>query len=188
MRSHPLLALATIVILISVASAATRVTDLSARTALPARVTTTVHHSQTPSHASASHAARPDVSPKTPLLSATSTARFVALATNPVPLGIATSVIVVPRVLTHLAGAPAPVSPIFQALRDCESGGNYAADTGNGYYGAYQFAASTWWSIGYSGLPNDAPPHVQDQAAVRLYDLSGWRAWPTCSVRIGLVS
>jgi hypothetical protein len=86
-----------------------------------------------------------------------------------------------PRVepLPH-AGGP------WLALRMCESGGNYAADTGNGYYGAYQFALSTWWWMGYSGMPDNAPPTVQDQAAERLMQRVGWSAWPVCSVTLGL--
>jgi uncharacterized protein YabE (DUF348 family) len=52
------------------------------------------------------------------------------------------------------------------ALRDCESGGNYQDDTGNGYYGAYQFSLGTWERLGLSGLPSNAPPSVQDQAIV----------------------
>jgi Transglycosylase-like domain len=62
----------------------------------------------------------------------------------------------------------------------CESGGNYSTDTGNGYYGAYQFDQSTWDAYapsGYQGTnPADAPPAVQDQAAASVpYD-----AWPNC--------
>jgi hypothetical protein len=62
----------------------------------------------------------------------------------------------------------------------CESGGNYSTDTGNGYYGAYQFDQSTWDAYapsGYAGTnPAAAPPAVQDQAAASVpYD-----AWPNC--------
>jgi len=66
--------------------------------------------------------------------------------------------------------APAPKSSNLNswllALRSCESGGNYADDTGNGYYGAYQFSLGTWERLGLSGLPSSAPPAVQDQAIV----------------------
>jgi hypothetical protein len=62
----------------------------------------------------------------------------------------------------------------------CESGGDYSTDTGNGYYGAYQFDQSTWDAYapsGYQGTnPAAAPPAVQDQAAASVpYD-----AWPNC--------
>ena len=74
----------------------------------------------------------------------------------------------------------------FAALRKCESGGNYKIATGNGYYGAYQFDPRTWRSLGYSGLPSDAPPEVQDEAARKLLAKAGWGQWPACSRKLGL--
>jgi hypothetical protein len=59
-------------------------------------------------------------------------------------------------------------------------------DSGNGFYGAYQFAPTTWWALGYRGLPNEAPARLQDRAARRLQRISGWSAWPVCSVIVGL--
>ncbi len=85
--------------------------------------------------------------------------------------------------------APAPAAPaggVWAELRNCESGGNYADNTGNGYYGAYQFSEGTWQSLGFSGLPSDAPPAVQDQAAQELQAQSGWGQWPSCSEQLGL--
>ncbi|MHB1486709.1 MAG: transglycosylase family protein [Acidimicrobiales bacterium] len=79
-----------------------------------------------------------------------------------------------------------PSSEDFARIRQCESGDNYAADTGNGYYGAYQISADTWHGLGYSGLPDDASPPTQDQAARRLQARSGWGQWPTCSAAMGL--
>ena len=70
-------------------------------------------------------------------------------------------------------------------LRRCESGGNYGAK-GRRYYGAYQFSPSTWRSLGYSGLPHEAPPHLQDDAARRLASRSGWSQWPACARKLGL--
>lgn len=84
------------------------------------------------------------------------------------------------------AGGGGPGGDAFAALRQCESGGNYAANTGNGFYGAYQFSASTWQGLGYSGLPSDAPPATQDAAARQLQASAGWGAWPTCSAILGL--
>lgn len=82
--------------------------------------------------------------------------------------------------------AYAPATGVWAELRACESGGNYAENTGNGFYGAYQFLPSTWWSIGFSGMPNQAPPAVQDRAAQLLQARSGWGAWPSCSQMLGL--
>lgn len=80
----------------------------------------------------------------------------------------------------------APAGGVWAELRQCESGGNYAEDTGNGYYGAYQFLPSTWWALGFSGMPNQASPAVQDEAARMLLQRQGWGAWPACSAALGL--
>ncbi len=87
---------------------------------------------------------------------------------------------------TAPGGPLGPSAAIWAELRQCESGDNYAINTGNGYYGAYQFSASTWAGLGYPGLPNQAPPAVQDQAAERLEAMRGWEPWPGCSAKLGL--
>lgn len=78
-------------------------------------------------------------------------------------------------------------SDVWAALRNCESGGNYADDTGNGYYGAYQFSPGTWHSLGYVGLPSEAAPQTQDEAAHALQARSGWGQWPACARELGLI-
>jgi len=75
---------------------------------------------------------------------------------------------------------------VWLELRDCESGDDYSANTGNGYYGAYQFALSTWQDLGFGGLPSDAPPAVQNEAAEELQARAGWGQWPACSAELGL--
>ncbi len=75
---------------------------------------------------------------------------------------------------------------VWRRLRNCEAGGRYNVNSGNGYYGAYQFSAGTWRRLGYSGLPHQAPPAVQDEAARKLQARSGWGQWPACSRRIGV--
>jgi hypothetical protein len=74
---------------------------------------------------------------------------------------------------------------VWARLRACESGGRYDIDTGNGFYGAYQFHPRTWRNLGYPGLPHEAPPEVQDEAARKLQSRSGWGQWPVCSRRVG---
>lgn len=73
-------------------------------------------------------------------------------------------------------------------LRSCE--GSYTSNTGNGYYGAYQFNIGSWQSnapAAYrNSLPSDAPPGVQDLAAATYYQRSGWGPWPACSASLGL--
>jgi hypothetical protein len=68
----------------------------------------------------------------------------------------------------------------WAALRRCESGGNYQTNTGNGFYGAYQFDLQTWQSMGGTGLPSDAPPEEQDARAHALYAQRGSQPWPIC--------
>jgi Transglycosylase-like domain len=85
---------------------------------------------------------------------------------------------------------PAPRAPaggVWAELRQCESGGNYADNTGNGYYGAYQFSLATWHQLGFSGLPSQASPPLQDQAAQQLQARSGWGQWPSCARDLGLI-
>ena len=82
--------------------------------------------------------------------------------------------------------ASAASSGDFARLRACESGGNYATNTGNGFYGAYQFDSRTWHGLGYSGLPSDAAPGTQDAAAATLQSQRGWQPWPACSRKLGL--
>ena len=81
--------------------------------------------------------------------------------------------------------APATAENLAR-LRQCESGGNYAINTGNGYYGAYQFSARTWRGLGYTGLPHQASAATQDEAATRLQAQQGWRPWPACSRKLRL--
>jgi hypothetical protein len=81
---------------------------------------------------------------------------------------------------------PGTLSQDFAAIRNCESSGDYSLDTGNGYYGAYQFGLGTWQSLGGTGLPSSAPPALQDALAYKLYERSGWSPWPECSAIIGL--
>lgn len=75
---------------------------------------------------------------------------------------------------------------VWLELRECESGDNYQENTGNGFYGAYQFSASTWTALGYPGLPSQEPPAMQDAAAKKLQAESGWGQWPACSATLGL--
>jgi len=68
-------------------------------------------------------------------------------------------------------------------LRVCESSDRYHIDTGNGYYGAYQFNLRTWRGLGYHGYPHRAPKTTQDAATEKLHNQRGWRPWPTCARR-----
>jgi hypothetical protein len=80
----------------------------------------------------------------------------------------------------------APSGGVWRQLRECESGDNYAENTGNGFYGAYQFSQQTWSGLGFPGRPDLEPPAMQDQAARTLQARSGWGQWPACSAALGL--
>jgi hypothetical protein len=89
----------------------------------------------------------------------------------------------------HAATHAVPVRLIqpLRALRGCESGGNYATNTGNGYYGAYQFSFGTWRALGYAGTAATSPAWQQDEAVIRLHARSGWSSWPGCARALGLI-
>jgi Transglycosylase-like domain len=72
---------------------------------------------------------------------------------------------------------------ILAAIRQCESGGDYTANTGNGFYGAYQFTVGTWHAYGGTGMPHLASPGEQDRVAANLLDAVGVHttaSWPNC--------
>ncbi|MFF2622056.1 transglycosylase family protein [Oerskovia jenensis] len=98
-----------------------------------------------------------------------------------------------PKASAPAAAAPAPAAApstvggdVWAALAKCESGGNPATNTGNGYYGLYQFSAGTWKSMGGSGLPSQASAEEQTMRAQMLQARSGWGQWPACSKKLGL--
>ena len=66
------------------------------------------------------------------------------------------------------------------SIRACESHSNYSTDTGNGYYGAYQFHPGTWASVGGSGNPAHASPAEQDMRAQMMIDQGRRSEWPNC--------
>lgn len=74
----------------------------------------------------------------------------------------------------------APSGGTLDAIAQCESGGNPATNTGNGFYGKYQFTQSTWASVGGAGNPAAASEAEQDRRAAMLYAQSGSSPWPVC--------
>lgn len=88
-------------------------------------------------------------------------------------------------------GAPAAaVSGVWQALAECESGGNWSINTGNGYYGGLQFSKSSWLGAGggkYAPLPHLASPSEQIATAKVLKQSGGWGHWPSCASQLGLL-
>ena len=82
-----------------------------------------------------------------------------------------------------MAAAPANAatsSVNWDAVAQCESSGNWAANTGNGYYGGLQFTVSTWRAYGGTGMPNQASRDEQITVAERVLAGQGIGAWPVC--------
>jgi len=71
-------------------------------------------------------------------------------------------------------------SAVLERIAECESGGDPTTDTGNGYYGKYQFSRATWRRMGGSGNPAHASEAEQDRIAARLYAQQGAAPWPVC--------
>jgi LysM repeat protein len=82
--------------------------------------------------------------------------------------------------------ASAPSGSVWTQLAACESGGNWAANTGNGYYGGLQFSLSSWRAVGGSGYPHEASAATQIAMGQRLQAQQGWGAWPGCAAALGL--
>ncbi len=78
---------------------------------------------------------------------------------------------------------------VWDALAQCESGGNWAINTGNGYYGGLQFSLATWNGYGgaaYAEYPHQATREEQIAVAERLRAARGYQPWPACRAKLGL--
>jgi LysM repeat protein len=75
---------------------------------------------------------------------------------------------------------------VWDRLAQCESGGNWGINTGNGYSGGLQFAPGTWAANGGSGSAHNASRAEQIRVAERVLASQGWGAWPACSSKLGL--
>jgi resuscitation-promoting factor RpfA len=84
------------------------------------------------------------------------------------------------------APANAASGSTWDQLAQCESGGNWAINTGNGYYGGLQFTQSTWTANGGTGSPANASRETQIAVAEHVLASQGWGAWPACSAKLGL--
>ena len=83
--------------------------------------------------------------------------------------------------------APAVASgSIWDKIAQCESGGNWSINTGNGFYGGLQFTLQTWHAFGGSGMPQNASREQQIAVAKKVQAAQGWNAWPVCSHKAGV--
>ncbi|MER1994903.1 MAG: transglycosylase family protein [Arthrobacter sp.] len=88
-----------------------------------------------------------------------------------------------------LAGMAAPANAAsmdWDALAQCESGGNWGINTGNGFSGGLQFTPSTWAAFGGTGDPSNASREQQIAVAERVLAEQGPGAWPACTAKLGM--
>jgi hypothetical protein len=91
-----------------------------------------------------------------------------------------------PQPVASGSGYNDPNNPAaWDRLAQCESGGNWAINTGNGYYGGLQFSMSSWQAAGGGGRPDQASRETQIAMGQRLWNQGGWGHWPACTRKLG---
>ena len=90
---------------------------------------------------------------------------------------------VIPMTLDGSAATAHADSVNWDAIAQCESGGNWAINTGNGHYGGLQFKPATWASNGGVGSPATAPRSEQIRVAENVLRTQGLKAWPKCGAK-----
>lgn len=78
---------------------------------------------------------------------------------------------------------------VWDSIAQCESGGNWAINTGNGYYGGLQFNPGTWNAYGggqYAATADQATREQQIAVAEKVQAAQGWGAWPACTASLGI--
>jgi hypothetical protein len=94
-----------------------------------------------------------------------------------------------PAPVTHRQSSGGSGDPSSDAswdrLAQCESGGNWAINTGNGYYGGLQFSLSSWQGVGGTGYPHEHSRSEQIHRGRLLWDQGGWAHWPGCTRSFG---
>ena len=90
-----------------------------------------------------------------------------------------------------LVAGPAMADSVnWDAIAQCESGGSWHINTGNGYYGGLQFNSSTWQAYGGGEFASRADLASRDEqitVAERVQAAGGFGAWPSCAARLGLL-
>ncbi|WP_329115096.1 transglycosylase family protein [Streptomyces sp. NBC_01465] len=103
---------------------------------------------------------------------------------------VGVAALVAPLALLAATAVPAQAADngMWDRIAQCESGGNWHINTGNGYYGGLQFSAGTWRAHGggaYASTADRASRAEQIAVATKVQRAQGWGAWPTCSARAG---
>lgn len=103
-------------------------------------------------------------------------------ATKPKTVQLATMKAAEPQTAPNYASGDS----VWDRLAECESGGNWAINSGNGFYGGLQFDLQTWQSNGGEGYPHENSREEQIRVAERLRANRGYSPWPSCSSQLGL--
>jgi hypothetical protein len=152
--------------------------------------------------------ARADVVDRGGLLTARSLSSMAAVSTGsesltvapmPTPASAPMQAVFQPIETAAPTAPPAPAAPapvvtydggtVWDQLAQCESGGNWAINTGNGYYGGLQFSYGTWLGYGGGEFAEYAHLATREQqiiVAERLHAARGFSPWPACSAKLGL--
>jgi hypothetical protein len=75
----------------------------------------------------------------------------------------------------------------WDEMAQCEAGGNWSINTGNGYYGGLQFSLGTWQEYGGTGYPHQASKATQIAIGKKVQADKGWAAWPGCARYLGYI-
>jgi membrane-bound lytic murein transglycosylase MltF len=87
-----------------------------------------------------------------------------------------------------LLTTPRDLPADWKAIAMCESSLNPKAISPTGkYMGLFQFSQASWEFVGQQGKPHEANWVIQYKAARDLHKIQGWKAWPTCAKKIGLI-
>jgi resuscitation-promoting factor RpfA len=87
-------------------------------------------------------------------------------------------------VVATAPSADAASARTWNRIAQCESGGRWHINTGNGYYGGLQISRSTWNGYGgrkFASYPHHATKREQIRVAERIQNGQGWGAWPSCA-------
>lgn len=90
----------------------------------------------------------------------------------------------------NIPGVSLEEERMFDQLAECESGGDWHINTGNGYFGGIQFNSDSWNAVGgqdFAPTPDQATREQQIVAGKKLKDIQGWGAWPACSAKYGFI-
>jgi hypothetical protein len=130
--------------------------------------------------------------PRPPAASPAESLSTTVIASPPAARMEATLVVARPapvRVQPVVATPTYAGTSVWDDLARCESGGNWAINTGNGYYGGLQFSHATWHGYGggeFAEFPHEATREEQIVVAERLRAARGYAPWPACRFKLGL--